>query len=112
MLWPQDQGGAKSVYVSIRPMRRSCRDLSVGPGAHGNLLRGQLQLRLASEIWETVLATGATLWDVIEWILRLSSSAPIPSVSPWPFPSGIASTAVSWLHTIFLLNSSRHTYAP
>src|SRR5882724_1274952 len=35
--------------------------------------------------------------EVIEWILKLSSSAPDPSVSPWPLTSGCAACAASSL---------------
>src|SRR6267154_3820307 len=66
-------------------------------GADRNLLK-RLQLRLASETCgSSVSATGTTVWDVVEWILRSSSSAPVPLDSHWPLTWGFAAYAASWL---------------
>jgi hypothetical protein len=70
---------AKAVRVSIRPMRGSSKNLSRRRKRWRESVESPQHLKRLTSVCEWVLATGATLWDVIEWILKLSLSAPDPS---------------------------------
>ena len=70
--------------MSIRPMRGSSKNLSRWRKRWRESVESPQHLKRATSVCEWVLAAGATLWDVIEWIHKLSLSAPDPSDSPWP----------------------------
>ena len=84
MLWLRETKVAKAVRVSIRPMRGSSKNLSRRRKRWRESVESPQHPKRLTSVCEWVLATGATLWDVIEWILKLSLSAPDPSDSPWP----------------------------
>jgi hypothetical protein len=84
MLWLRETKVAKAVRVSIRPMRGSSKNLSRRRKRWRESVESPQHLKRLTSVCEWVLATGATFWDMIEWILKLSLSAPDPSDSPWP----------------------------
>src|SRR5947207_6969476 len=98
MLWLRERPkGATAVRVSIRPMRGSSKNLSRRRKRWRESVESPQHLKRLTPVCGWVLATGATFWDMIEWILKLSLSARVPLDSRWPWTSGFAVCVASCL---------------